>query len=492
MSRINKNRYKLKETLASKVDKRFEEIIDSQTGLTDTQIDQIVQEIVNTSTGEYSEPFNKDVVPLGSNNDRAKALYFRRRYYKEHAFPSPAPSQDILDGTTVDDNSKYQGISRNIFAPFGTIDYNHEKIFYGKIDTNNVSVYPSEKFLKLVDRTDDVMLIDFVAEALNDMMEKLDRLKSSNKMVKKSAYYLFQPVAGWDSIIKKHHALMKRLYEKFTVNICNIPNVSSRITSYDAFTSYFIIFLNRFLPQFPITRTNMILRSTSNPRVSGISFEIKRANHGDDQIKYNDYILDPNFLLIQRIANGFGFMVDRNAPWRFIADLQSPQMKHRMNEKGFQTLQTMFDKYYYKAHLHEIDTIRKYFTSFYDSYVEAYPLYKQVSVCGEGSKAKLLYRKKRSKKPISDKKLLELYYYIRAKEANLDWNQGDFDKEFDQAYEVFNTYGIWDAINFINDKTSSIVGYGANYGNIIKKEDGKRIIHNHQPSYKSNNFKITL
>ena len=492
MSRINKNRYKLKESLANKVNKRFEEIMDTQSGLSDVQIDGIVEEIVKTSTGEYSEPFNKDVLPLGTNKDGAKALYFRRRYYKEHAFPSPAPSQDIMDGSAVDDNSKYQGISRNVFTPIRSIDSNHQKIFYGKIDTKNNSVYPSEKFLKLVDGTKDIMLIDFVADALNDMMEKLDRLKSSGKIDKKSAYYEFKPSAGWKKTITSHHAIMKSLYEKFTVNICNIPSVSSIITSYDSFTNYFINFLNRFLPKFPITRTNIILRSSINPRISGIAFEIKQASHGDDKIKYSDYILDPNFLLIQKIANGFGFMVDRNAPWRFIADLQSPQMKYRMAEKGFETLQAMFDKYYYKAHLHEIDTIRKYFTSFYDSYVEAYPLYRKISVCGDGSKAKLLYRKKRSKKPISDKKLLELYYYIRAKEINADWSQADFDKEFDQAYEVFKTYGIWDAVNFINDKTSSIVGNGANYGNIIKKEDGKRIIYNHQPSYKSNNFKIML
>tara|TARA_R110002126_G_scaffold62005_5_gene160048 strand:- start:2848 stop:4284 length:1437 start_codon:yes stop_codon:yes gene_type:complete len=478
--------------MASKVDKRFEDVMDLQKGLSDSKIDEIVEGIIASSAGDYLEPFSAAVIPLGTNDDTARQLYHRRRYYNEHAFPKPSPSQNIMDGSAVDDNSKYQGTSRKVFTSFNHVDYNHQKIFYGRIDTLNNSIYPSEKFLKLVNGTKDVMLLNFVADALNDMLEKLDRLKSSGKINKKSSYYNFTPQAGWMNIISKHHRLIRSLYQRFTVNICNTPSIATKITSYDTFTKYFIDFLSRFLPKFPITRTNMILRSTSNPRMSGIVFELSRKPHGDDKLKYVDYILDPHFLLIQKIANGFGFMVDKNAPWRFIADLESPQMRHRMNEHGFQTLQGMFDKYYYKAHLHEIDTIRKYFTSFYDSYIESYPHYTVISKCGSGSKAKLLYRKKRSKSPITDKKLLQLYYFIRAKESSLNWDQVTFDKEFDQAYEVFKAYGVWQAVDYINSKTNSIVGAGANYGNIIKKEDGKRIIHNHHPSYKSKNFKITL
>ena len=71
--------------------------------------------------------------------------------------------------------------------------------------------------------------------------------------------------------------------------------------------------------------------------------------------------MDKHFLQMQNIANGYGFMVDKNAPWRFTADLESPQMRARMQAKGFASLQQMFDAYYYKTHLYEVDSIKSYF-----------------------------------------------------------------------------------------------------------------------------------
>jgi len=246
------------------------------------------------------------------------------------------------------------------------------------------------------------------------------------------------------------------------------------------------------LPKFPITRTNMEIRRGTSPLVSGIMFEISNSKHDDDKEKYENYILDRHFLQIQNIANAFGFMVDKNAPWRFIADLESPQMKKRMADLGFDTLQMMFDSYYYRAHLYEADSLKTYFLSFYDSYIQTYPYYTVVEKCKEGSKAKLLYRQQRAQDPFTDKKLLEFYYFIRAKEAGKDWNQESFDIEVVAAYEIFEKFGFVEALNYINDKTSLIVGRGGNFGNRTKMSEKERIIYNHEPSYKRNNFKITL
>jgi len=493
MSNFNRKRYKLKEGIANKVNKLFEDVMDNQVVYSDKEIDLIVENIINAGINSgYLEPFNRNVVPLGKNDNKTRELYYRRRYYNEHAFPIPTPDQDIFTPQVEDDLLGYQGISRKVFGPFNYIDLNHKKIFYGRIDTHNRSIYPSEKFLRLVSGTNDVFLLNFVCEAASDMMAKIERLKSSGKLSNESAYYDFVPVTGWVSFLKDHHNTMKSVYDAFIVKYVNDPVLFSKIASFDAFSAHFVSFLNGFLPKFPITRSNMQLRRNTNPRMSGIVFEISREKHDDDKKKYTDYILDKHFLLIQNIANGFGFMVDKNAPWRFIADLESPQMRSRMAEKGCDTLQIMFDKYYYRSHLYEVDTLRKQFVAFYDSYVETYPCYTKMCVSKAGSKAKLLYRQKRNKNPFTDRKLLEYYYYVRAKESNKDWSQEQFNQEFETAHEVFKYYGFVEALNFINDKTTLIVGDGANYGNIIKKDEGKRIISNHQPSYKRSNFSIKI
>ena len=142
--------------------------------------------------------------------------------------------------------------------------------------------------------------------------------------------------------------------------------------------------------------------------------------------------------------------------------------------------------------MHEVNSLRNYFNSFYDSFIEGYPYYTIIEKCKEGSKAKLLYRRKRSNNPFTDKKLLEYYYYIRAKEARVDWTQAEFDLEFEESYEIFKEFGFRAALDFINDKTTHHLGLGGNPGFRTKKDENNRIIHTHQSSYKRNNFTIVL
>ena len=489
--RLNKERYRLKEKIFKERDRRFEDALDNKPTLTEEQIDTIIQNVVNTGNPtDTHEPFIKDVIPMGANGDRAKKLFFRRKYYKDYAWPKPAQSQDIMDEDIPDDNSKYQGMARKIFAPFVYSDLLYSKTFYGRLDTNNYSVYPTEKALEAVRGTEDqVMLINFVARAANEMIKKIETMKDSGKLSQESAYYEFKVQRGYQSFVQDHHSTMKALFDSFVTVWLNDSRRFTKVTNFNTFCNEYTYFLSMILGKMPVSRANLITRRTTSPLTSGIMFEISKAKHDQDKKKYNNFILDDHFLQIQSVANGYGFMVDKNAPWRFIADLESPPMRARLQEMGFEKLQDMFNNYYYKAHLYEVNSLKEYFLSFYDSYVESYPYYTIVEKCGTaGSKAKLLYREPRAKNPFTDKKLLEYYFFIRAKEATLDWTQEKFDLEVDTAFELFKKYGFVEALNYVNDKASIIVGKGANFGNKIKESDGKRIIYNHQPSYKRTSF----
>lgn len=490
----NKNKYKIKEEINWKLDKELREAMDAPPGyLTDKELDEVIDQVIKTSSDDDKvEPFSTRIIPKGNNKLKTKRLFYNKKYYDKHAFPRAEKSQNDLDGLVVDDNSQYQGQSRKVFKPFHIIDFNHRKAFYGKIDVHNRSIYPSEKFLSLVDGTKDVMLLNFVCEALNGMIRKIEKLKESGVLKSSSSYYNFGVRTGWTSLTKQHHKTMNSIYDGFVSKVLNKRSYTHNIVTFDDYSKSFIGFLGRFLTKFPISRTNLQLRSTINPRISGICFEISTTKHDDDEKKYVDYILDDHFLMIQNIANGFGFMLDKNAPWRFIADLESPQMRERMRQKGFDTLQDMFDNYYYRSHLYEVNSLKQYFLSFYDSYIESYPYVTKPYKCKEGAKAKVLYRKPRVENPFTDKKLLEFYYFIRAKEAQKEWNQEEFNFAFEEAHQVFKYYGFVEALNHINDKTTLIIGDGGNHGIRTKKDENNRIINNHQPLYKRNNFTIYL
>lgn len=494
-SNINKKRFLANENTIYNQDLRFRDNEANRESFTDKQIDDIIENIIkNANPEDYLEPLSKTIIPRASNKMGLKKTFYHKQYYRHHGFPNGAPygSQDTLEGINEDDMSDYQGESRYVFPPFNSIDFNHQKAFYGRIDTHNRSIYPSEKFLKLVSGTDDVMLLNFVSEALSDMLFKIERMKEIGKIPKSSIFYNITVKKGWESLLNDHHKTMNAIFEGFILNYVNNPLNSVKIRNFQDYSKEFIYFLNKFLVKFPITRSRMQLNNATNPRVSGLVFEIATDVHDDDESKYRNYILDKSFIQFQGILNSFGFMVDKNAPWRIIADLESPQMRFRMAEKGFETLQDMFDGYYYKTHLYEVNTMKKYFFSYYDSYINSYPTYFENYKCGNGVKTRAIMREKRVEDKFTDKKLLQFYYFIKAKEAKLSWTQEEFDFAFEEAYEVYKYYGLVPALHHIADKTTIIVGKGENYGFRTKKEENYRIIHNHQSYHKRSIFTINL
>lgn len=489
---INSKKYIIKERIAEKFDIRYDSLNPSDDNLSEEQINEIVEEVTSIEKKYTIQPYDKYIVPLGKNDNSTKNLFHRRKYYKDYALPDTSKNLNELDGASPDDTSNFQGERDKIVSPFNSIDFMYSKTLYGRIDTNNRSVYPSEKFLKLINSEDNVLLINFVADAAMDMSEKINRMIQVGKIRSTSAYSQFNIKKGWTSFTSMHHDTMKSIFELFISKYATSSKFFTKIKDFKSYVVHFTNFLDAFLPLYPITRSNMQLSRKVNPRISGLVFEIESDLHGNDENKYRKYILDKSYENVAKVANGFGFMIDKNAPWRFIADLESPQMQQRMYDLGFKSTQDMFSAYYYDTHLYEINTIRDYFLSFYDSYVEAYPYYSKVDICGEGAKSMLHYRQKRSSSPFTDEKLLELYLYIRAKESDQEWDQATFDKVHSESVSIFNTYNFIHALHYINDKTTRIVGRGSNDGMRTKTENNSRILYDRQSYSNRRTFTIKL
>ena len=88
-------------------------------------------------------------------------------------------------------------------------------------------------------------------------------------------------------------------------------------------------------------------------------------------------------------------------------------------------------------------------------------------------------------------KLLEVYFYIRAREVDKEWSQSDFDKCMKEVVSIFNTYDFVHALHYINDKTTAIIGEGGNPGMKTEKEKDYRILSSRQ-TYNNSTFTIKL
>ena len=59
--------------------------------------------------------------------------------------------------------------------------------------------------------------------------------------------------------------------------------------------------------------------------ISGLMIQMLDNSHGQDGTR-DSWLEDPNFTFYTNLARQLGFLVDKHAPWRLIANITSPNM----------------------------------------------------------------------------------------------------------------------------------------------------------------------
>ena len=87
---------------------------------------------------------------------------------------------------------------------------------------------------------------------------------------------------------------------------------------------------------------------------------------GDDGKIYEKYLSHPAFEKYVAVAAVFGFYVDKNAPWRLVANLDSPRMTHHMSTYGIRLEDnSLFTNYYYQVDYYDYESIKRYLYNMY-------------------------------------------------------------------------------------------------------------------------------
>jgi hypothetical protein len=103
-----------------------------------------------------------------------------------------------------------------------------------------------------------------------------------------------------------------------------------KVTKFEDFLPLFEQFVSNTVPDLPFTKTAFIASKLCNPASSGLIVKIDSSEFGSDKVSYENFINDPNFIFFTRAAQKFGFKVDKNAPFRLVADLGSKAMTEYM------------------------------------------------------------------------------------------------------------------------------------------------------------------
>ena len=333
----------------------------------------------------------------------------------------------------------------------------YENPLYGKVDNEHIPIFLKESYLTQLQSLKTTFAVNFVADAWHDFKRHISRSVMAGEINEDSFYALSRPQAGWESIDNYYHNWMATLYEVFVDTFIDQER-DKRITNFKEFVNIYLEFVDKMNKDFPFTKESLILSRWCTPRISGLVIEIAEANHDMDKIKLN-FLTDKSYSRVVTIAKKYGFKIDKNAPWRFIADLDSEKMKEYMSEYEIDNKEEMFNNFYFKIYESNLNTLKHYIWKWYDEYVSLKPVvYSAVSkTCKSLSvvKTREVISEAEAMERFSDEYWIRLYTYVLAKELNKPWKQSEFNAVVKKARSLNELKNEASAMAYISHTVKS-------------------------------------
>ena len=250
-----------------------------------------------------------ELFSYGSNDLGARQIFEERIKYNTYVFPDFLASNFIQTWTT--------------------------DRFYGLVNHKGNAVLPQLTRLKslqfVADGSQNLYAIDFVADAWYDFCRRVRKLADENIIFRNSPWAKPFVVKAWEPLDEDYDKYMREeVYPTFFNDFTDFAGRNQKIKNIDSFIDQLDSYFDTVISKVgPITLSGLIEGSYAPMYSSGLVIEIANADYDDDFNKAYEFG-DRNFTLIASIAAQYGFSIDKNIPWRFVADLRNPAMVEYM------------------------------------------------------------------------------------------------------------------------------------------------------------------
>tara|TARA_B100001564_G_scaffold341298_1_gene335754 strand:- start:8348 stop:9493 length:1146 start_codon:yes stop_codon:yes gene_type:complete len=167
---------------------------------------------------------------------------------------------------------------------------------------------------------------------------------------------------------KKAYINFDNLYTNYLSSIvnqyANLTLTETRSLPHFADALSKIIEMN--VEDFAITKSGFLLSNNCPLSVSGLTIDLADLDPTKDDAK-SEMLNSSEFKCYAELASESGFYVDKNVPWRLIANLESPIMRNEiLRYAPNSTPETILDKTYrQKTHYEDISSIYFFYVSVY-------------------------------------------------------------------------------------------------------------------------------
>ena len=343
-------------------------------------------------------------VPFGNNKSNSITIYKSRELYEEF-YPDEIVQIDLWNTIPL----------------------------YGKVDNNGAPIYPKESQLDYISRpTDDLQLavLNFVANSFNKMRDHYGFIFKMKEELGPTSFFGndLQPTRAWESPIQAYTSYIQEFYDAFFNNILAPIGDTNAIKNFDDFVKVLLEYITNERKAF--TRMAHAESGKTSILNTGLAIEIFEGEYGNDSQAVS-FLNDPNYPIYEELCRKYGFKIDKNIPWRIVANIKSNNLSPYIREQFSTSLKTFTTEDVFKEFYNEYNTslffeeFIDYLKIFYTTFYQSSQFYKEPVFSTDPFCKGLPYRVMERESPLSSSitKSLEesllLFYKFRLAELGL-------------------------------------------------------------------------
>ena len=411
-----------------------------------------------------------DIKFKGSNDVGALEAFTSRALYRSFAHSAD------LSTPSVNPTFVRSGVS----VPY-TKDFRFlEHLFYGRVDPAFSVVEVNPNYLETIgtDPTSRIKVLNFVKDAFSDFRHEYNkRAAMGNRKGENPAFADMVPKKGYENPTFTYRSYITKVYHDF-VSIYLDEAKAAKITSFENFVDEYMIYLETRDSRMnsPVTKSAFLVGNRMSPLITGLCIEIDTKDHAVDSVKVEKFIEDPDFEFYSQLATKYGFLIDKNAPWRLVANISSPEMleyaAHRAGSAS--TVDGVFIKFYKFCFLEELETLRDQFLQSYNTFVDSNPVSQKTYV-----KDGLITIEKVTRSPLTRTEFdlsyrtdywFEQYIHIKNMETEYGYSKAEQRRIAKNAKDLYNKLDKYKSLSYINRKFK---GYAHRAGSLFYETQKK-------------------
>ena len=425
----------------------------------------------------------------GRNGMGVFTTYKFRKFYKDEAYPEFPPDYGVHE----------IGFNPNPVP----IDLWYEKPYFGRYDLSGNPIYILEKNLKQIptkNTKESFFAVNFVVDAFQDLQKHFSQALVSKKINKDfplSDLPVAQAYVNSETLYQRY---INNLFEAFILSYIGGNGLHCTINDFSDFNKHLRDYFKSFGQGTPLTFSSFIGSKRCPSSVCGLFIDLQPTGFSDDTKKVNEIMSKNDFAFFISSAKNYGFLVDKNVPWRLVADISSPKMIQYMGKyNSGLNKDNLFKTYYTKAYVTDIEMMMNNIVAFYNNYVSSRPYNSRptsVYTSGDIGTTKEIRKtvtrnKKRNK--IGIKEILQTYgiedvleFYFTMKTYETGATLADFARDalVREAMVRKDTLGIDFALSFLNKKITEQVKISLTVGTEYVKgnnEKARRLLNAREP-----------